>query len=63
MKPTLERIVEKLADSFTGEDREFYKREFSFFNKVTAISGYLKEYIKLGQSEKKPRQKVRRINT
>ncbi|KAI9489020.1 hypothetical protein BDB00DRAFT_771435 [Zychaea mexicana] len=59
IKPTLERIVDQLANSFTGDDREFYEREFTFFNKVTAISGYLKEYIKLGQSEKKPKQKIR----
>ncbi|KAI8142097.1 hypothetical protein BJV82DRAFT_617170 [Fennellomyces sp. T-0311] len=59
LKPTLERIVKQLVDSFTGKDREFYEREFKFFNNVTAISGYLKEYIKYGQNEKKPKQKQR----
>ncbi|CAO3599597.1 unnamed protein product [Absidia cylindrospora] len=59
MKPALERIIAKLVDSFDGEDREFYKREFKFFGDITAISGYLKEYIKYGQSEKKPMQKKR----
>lgn len=44
--------------SFTGSDRDFYEREFKFFGDVTAISGYLKEYIKYGQTEKKPMQKV-----
>lgn len=58
LKPTLERIIEKLVASFTGEDRAFYEREFKFFGEVTAISGYLKEYIKHGQNEKKPLQKV-----
>lgn len=61
MKPTLERIIDNLVNSFTGEDREFYEREFKFFREVTAISGYLKEYIKYGQTEKKPLQKVRKI--
>ncbi|KAI9262886.1 hypothetical protein EDC94DRAFT_88967 [Helicostylum pulchrum] len=59
LKPTLEKIIDTLVGSFTGEDREFYEREFKFFGDVTAISGYLKEYIKHGQNEKKPLQKKR----
>lgn len=58
MKPTLEKIINNLVSSFTGADRDFYEREFKFFGDVTAISGYLKEYIKYGQTEKKPMQKV-----
>lgn len=58
LKPTLERIINNLVSSFTGADRDFYEREFKFFGDVTAISGYLKEYIKYGQNEKKPMQKV-----
>jgi phosphatidylinositol 4-kinase len=59
LKPTLEKIIDNLVGSFTGDDRDFYEREFKFFGDVTAISGYLKEYIKYGQNEKKPMQKVR----
>ncbi|ORX46095.1 hypothetical protein DM01DRAFT_1339741 [Hesseltinella vesiculosa] len=59
LKPTLERIIDNLVASFTGADREFYEREFKFFSEVTGISGYLKEYIKYGQTEKKPMQKKR----
>ncbi|KAI8067784.1 hypothetical protein BC940DRAFT_340507 [Gongronella butleri] len=59
LKPSLERVIDNLAASFTGADREFYEREFKFFNEVTGISGYLKEYIKYGQTEKKPLQKKR----
>ncbi|KAI7904652.1 uncharacterized protein BX663DRAFT_431102 [Cokeromyces recurvatus] len=59
LKPALERIIKNLVDSFTGSDRDFYEREFKFFGDVTAISGYLKEYIKYGQNEKKPMQKKR----
>ncbi|KAI8079556.1 uncharacterized protein B0P05DRAFT_541070 [Gilbertella persicaria] len=59
LKPTLERIIDHLVSSFTGKDRDFYEREFKFFGDVTAISGYLKEYIKYGQNEKKPMQKKR----
>lgn len=58
LKPTLEKIIDQMVDSFTGDDRAFYEREFKFFGEVTAISGYLKEYIKFGQNEKKPLQKV-----
>ncbi|KAI8369570.1 uncharacterized protein BYT42DRAFT_503440 [Radiomyces spectabilis] len=59
LKPTLETIIDNLVNSFTGDDRDFYEREFKFFGDVTAISGYLKEYIKYGQNEKKPLQKKR----
>ncbi|KAI8097412.1 uncharacterized protein BX664DRAFT_326316 [Halteromyces radiatus] len=59
LKPTLERVIDNLVASFTGADRAFYEREFKFFNEVTGISGYLKEYIKYGQTEKKPMQKKR----
>ncbi|KAI9318972.1 hypothetical protein BX666DRAFT_1921765 [Dichotomocladium elegans] len=59
IKPVLERIIKNLVDAFTGKDREFYEREFKFFNNITAISGHLKEYIRFGQNEKKPKQKER----
>jgi phosphatidylinositol 4-kinase len=59
LKPTLERIIHNLVQSFSGADKAFYQREFKFFGEVTAISGYLKEYIKYGQNEKKPMQKKR----
>jgi hypothetical protein len=61
LKPTLEKIINNLVASFTGADHDFYKREFKFFNDVTAISGYLKEYIRYGQNEKKPMQKVKQF--
>lgn len=60
LKPKLEKIINNLVASFTGADRDFYEREFKFFNDITAISGVLKEYIKYGQNEKKPMQKVNR---
>jgi phosphatidylinositol 4-kinase len=36
-------------------DRDFYEREFKFFEKVTAISGSLKPYVKKSKLEKKVR--------
>ncbi|KAI7897758.1 uncharacterized protein BX663DRAFT_527118 [Cokeromyces recurvatus] len=59
LKPILERIIDKIVNNLTGEDQTFYEREFKFFGEVTAISGYLKEYIKHGQNEKRPLQKKR----
>jgi phosphatidylinositol 4-kinase A len=42
-----------LISSFSQEDRDFYEREFSFFNEVTGISGKLKPLIKKSKPEKK----------
>lgn len=53
MKPTLERIVAQIVASMTPEARDFYDREFGFFNEVTSISGKLKPYIKKTKPEKK----------
>lgn len=53
MKPTLDRVVEKLIANFDDDARSFYEREFSFFNEVTSISGKLKPYIKKTKTEKK----------
>ncbi|KAK9448292.1 uncharacterized protein V1518DRAFT_418558 [Limtongia smithiae] len=53
VKPTLDRVLEKMKASFSGEDRDFYEREFEFFDEVTSISGKLKPYIKKTKAEKK----------
>ncbi|CAG8472314.1 2360_t:CDS:10 [Dentiscutata erythropus] len=53
LKPTLDRIIENIVKSLSGEDKDFYEREFNFFNDVTSISGKLKPYIKKTKSEKK----------
>ena len=42
--------------SFSGPDKAFYEREFSFFNEVTGISGKLRPFIKKTKPEK--RQKI-----
>jgi phosphatidylinositol 4-kinase len=51
----LERIIEKIVRSLSGSDKEFYEREFTFFEKVTGISGKLKPFIKKSKNEKKVR--------
>lgn len=53
MKPILESMVSKIVSQFQGSDRVFYEREFSFFEKVTGISGLLKPYIRKEKWEKK----------
>lgn len=53
MKPMLDRMVDMVVASLSGEAREFYDREFGFFNEVTSISGKLKPFIKRSKPEKK----------
>ncbi|KAJ3028303.1 UNVERIFIED_CONTAM: phosphatidylinositol-4- kinase [Siphonaria sp. JEL0065] len=53
IKPTLDKIIKKITSSLSGEDREFYEREFKFFAEVTGISGKLKPYIQKSKAEKK----------
>jgi len=46
-------VTNKIVASLSGEARDFYDREFGFFNEVTSISGKLKPYIKKTKPEKK----------
>lgn len=63
LKPTLDIVTERLIGSFTGADKDFFEREFSFFNEVTDISGKLKPYIKKSKPEKKAKieEELRKI--
>ncbi|KAK8186207.1 hypothetical protein BC567DRAFT_246025 [Phyllosticta citribraziliensis] len=63
VKPTLDKVMESLENSFSPKDREFYDREFSFFNEVTDISGKLKPFIKKSKPEKKQKieEELRKI--
>ncbi|KAJ3555853.1 hypothetical protein NM688_g2347 [Phlebia brevispora] len=53
LKPTLDQITELVVASLSGDAREFYDREFTFFDGVTSISGKLKPFIKKTKVEKK----------
>jgi phosphatidylinositol 4-kinase len=53
MKATFDRMTDMVVASLSGSGREFYDREFGFFEKVTSISGKLKPYIRKTKSEKK----------
>ncbi|KAI0782195.1 atypical/PIKK/PI4K protein kinase [Abortiporus biennis] len=53
MKPALDKMTDLLVASLSGEAKDFYDREFGFFNEVTSISGKLKPYIKKTKPEKK----------
>ena len=53
MKPVLDRTTDMIVNALSGEAKEFYDREFTFFGNVTSISGKLKPYIKKTKPEKK----------
>lgn len=63
IKPTLDIVRAKMVSSFAAEDKEFYEREFSFFDEVTGISGKLKPLIKRSKPEKKQKieEELRKI--
>jgi phosphatidylinositol 4-kinase len=53
MKPALDQMTDLVVGSLSGDARDFYDREFSFFYEVTSISGKLKPFIKRTKPEKK----------
>lgn len=63
IKSTLDSVMSKMVDSFTAADKDFYEREFAFFDEVTGISGKLKPLIKRSKPEKKQKieEELRKI--
>ncbi|KAG6249440.1 hypothetical protein E4U24_002125 [Claviceps purpurea] len=63
IKPTLDSVMGKMVESFTAVDKDFFEREFAFFDEVTGISGKLKPLIKRPKPEKKLRieEELRKI--
>ena len=53
LKPALDKMTDLVVNSLSGDARDFYDREFGFFNEVTSISGKLKPFIKKSKPEKK----------
>ena len=55
--------MDRLIHGFSGPDKDFYEREFSFFNEVTDVSGKLRPYIKKSKPEKtqKIEEELRKI--
>lgn len=55
--------MDRLVSSFSIEERDFYEREFSFFNEITDVSGKLRPYIKKSKPEKKQKieEELRKI--
>lgn len=53
----------KMVSAFSDTDRDFYEREFAFFDEVTGISGKLKPFIKRPKPEKKQKieEELRKI--
>ena len=63
LKPTLDAVMTNMVASFSGSDKAFYEREFSFFNEVTDISGKLRPFIRKSKPEKKQKieEELRKI--
>lgn len=63
MKPTLDKVMNRMIAEFSIIDRSFYEREFTFFDEVTSISGKLKPFIKRPKPEKKQKieEELRKI--
>jgi phosphatidylinositol 4-kinase len=63
VKPTLDKVMNRMVAEFSPVDRTFYEREFSFFDEVTSISGKLKPFIKRPKPEKKQKieEELRKI--
>ena len=63
LKPILDTVTENMVKSFSGIDKDFYEREFTFFNEITDISGKLRPFIKRSKPEKKQKieEELRKI--
>lgn len=55
--------MNNMIASFSGTDKAFYEREFSFFNEITDISGKLRPFIRRSKPEKKQKieEELRKI--
>jgi phosphatidylinositol 4-kinase len=62
-KETFDQVMNSLESSFSTLDREFYEREFTFFNEVTGISGTLRSILHGTKEEKKQKieEELRKI--
>lgn len=62
--PVLQRVVNQMTSRFLDEDKNFYNREFDFFNKVTGISQTLRPLVKKSKAEKKAKidEEIAKIN-
>lgn len=58
IKPVLDKVTERMVSSWDAVDKEFYEREFTFFDEVTDISGKLKPLVVAKKSKPEKAQKI-----
>ena len=58
IKPALDLVLSNMLASFSGVDKDFYEREFAFFNEITDISGKLRPLVKAKKSKEEKKQKI-----
>ena len=58
IKSTLDRVRTKILSDLSGSDKEFYEREFSFFEEVTGISGTLKPLVQADATKAEKKKKI-----
>ncbi|KAJ3296301.1 phosphatidylinositol-4- kinase [Borealophlyctis nickersoniae] len=58
LKSVLDRIQEKIVSGLSGSDKEFYIREFGFFDEVTGISGKLKPLVEASATKAEKKKKI-----
>ena len=63
LKPRLDLVMNTMIAGFSGTDKAFYEKEFTFFNEITDISGKLRPFIKKSKPEKKQKieEELRKI--
>lgn len=44
--PKLRELIDTVISQLSGSARQFYEREFEFFNKITGVSGEIRSFPK-----------------
>lgn len=58
LKPVLDKVISAIILSLKGPDKDFYEREFKFFDEITGISGKLKPLVQIDASKAEKKRKI-----